>query len=376
MSTFGSVRCAGYGREEIQKSLCRLLESLGGMKQFITPGDLVLLKPNLLSASSPSQCVTTHPEVVRAVAALVIEAKGYPFIADSPGLDGFASVARKTGMADIAKELNIPCKELDDPVPLPMTPGSIFQKIEVSRQAVEADKIINLPKLKTHAQMMLTLGVKNLFGTVVRQRKAEWHYNVGLNRDIFANLHIDIARGLTPVLTILDGIDGMDGQGPGNGRPRHFGLLAASSDPLALDLRICSLLGGNLNDFPLYRAACRRELVPKIEETEAQDFPADFRFKEVDIPRLDSLHLLPSFLDGFGKRHLASRPVQNRKACVRCGKCAALCPAHAMTLSKEGNIDINYELCIRCYCCQEVCPANAISFSKGFILRILEMFRK
>lgn len=365
-----------YDRQKLKAALEALLEDLGGIRKFISAGDRVLLKPNLLSASPPGKCVTTHPEVVRAVAVLVLEAGGRPFIADSPGLDGFAKVGEKTGMARVAEELSIPLEELDNSSPLPMAGGSVFRKIEVSRQALEADAIINLPKLKTHAQMTLTLGVKNLFGTVVRQRKAEWHYKTGLHRDIFADLHLDIARSLAPALTILDGIEGMEGRGPGNGRPRSFGLLAASPDPLALDLSVCSLLGVAPESFPLYRAAKKRGLLPAYEEVRSSSFPEGFVFSDVDIPRLDALHLLPAFLDGFAKRYLSSHPVQNRSKCIRCGKCVSICPAGAMELTMEGRLLIDYEKCIRCYCCQEVCPEDALTFSKGLILRGLELLRR
>jgi len=371
MPSAALFRCGSYEREEVADRLGALLEPLGGMGRFVRPGERVLLKPNLLSASSPERCVTTHPEVVRAAAILVMDAGAHPFIGDSPGLDGFSGVAAKTGMAAVAAELGIPCAELDDPVPLPMAEGSVFQRVEVSRKAVEADRIINLPKLKTHSQMMLTLGVKNLFGTVVRQRKASWHYTVGLDRDVFADLHLDIARSLAPALTIMDGIGGMEGKGPGNGRPRTFGLLGASADPLTLDLRLCALLGADLQAFPLYRSAKRRNLLPKDVGTTAGEFPPDVVFEKVDIPRLDSLHLLPSLLDGFGKRHLSSRPVQRPGNCIGCGKCVEVCPAKAMTRKAQRFIDIDYKKCIRCYCCQEVCPADAIGFSSGFLLRVL-----
>ena len=367
---------ADYDRQKLGAALEALLEDLGGIRKFFSAGDRVLLKPNLLSASPPEKCVTTHPEVVRAVALLVLEAGGRPFIADSPGLDGFSKVGDKTGMAQVAQELSIPLEELDDSSSLPMAEGSVFRRVEVARQALEADAIINLPKLKTHAQMTLTLGVKNLFGTVVRQRKAEWHYKTGLDRDVFADLHLDIARSLASALTILDGIEGMEGRGPGNGRPRFFGLLAASPDPLALDLSVATLLGVAPESFPLYRAAKKRGLLPTYDEVRSPSFPEGFVFPDVDIPRLDALHLLPSFLNGFAKKYLSSRPVQNRERCIRCGKCASICPAGAMELKEDGNLRIDYEKCIRCYCCQEVCPEDALTFSKGILLRGLEFFHR
>ncbi|HCL80179.1 MAG TPA: hypothetical protein DIC53_09465 [Synergistaceae bacterium] len=365
-----------YDASSVLSALRALVDAMGGMGQFVSPGERVLLKPNLLSAEPPDRCVTTHPEIVRAVARLVLEAGGRPFIADSPGLDRFAHVAAKTGMSDVARELGIPCEELTDPEPLSMAEGSLFHRVEVARQALLADKIINLPKLKTHAQMVLTLGVKNLFGTVVRQRKAEWHYNVGLDRGRFADLHLDIARSLRPALTILDGVEGMEGRGPGNGTPRHFGLLAAATDPLALDAAVAGLLGLATDDVPLLRAAKRRGVLP--EHALAGDSPDAFAeaMRDVHIPALDSLHLIPRGLRWMGGSLLASRPRQNRETCIRCGKCVAICPAKAMTLEGDGRIVIDYGRCIRCYCCQEVCPANAIDFSKGLILRALDLLRR
>lgn len=370
------TQCGKYSRNEVENALASMLERFGGMKSIVSRGDNVLLKANMLSASAPDECITTHPEVVRAAAVQTIEAGGKPFIADSPGIDRFSDVARKTGMEEVARELGIPCVELDDPVALPVAEGNVFQRVEVSRRAVEADKIINIPKLKTHAQMMLTLGVKNLFGTVVSQRKAQWHYNVGLRREAFADLHLDIARGLAPRLTILDGVRGMEGRGPSNGKPRDFGILAASSDPLDLDFRVCTLLGAPLEEFPLYRAALRRGLVAGDSRWDAAGLPKGAITPPIELPKLDALHLLPPFLDRFGKRFLASRPVQEKKKCIRCGKCVEICPADAMKLTRAGDIEIDYEKCIRCYCCQEVCPADAVYFSKGLLLRVLECIRR
>ncbi len=370
------IQCGGYGRQGLKAALRSLVEGLGGSSRFFSRGDSVLIKPNMLSASAPDECITTHPEVVRAVVLMALEAGARPFIADSPGLDRFSDVARRTGMEAVARELNIPCVELDDPAPLPPAEGAVFKKVEVSRLALSADRIINIPKLKTHAQMMLTIGVKNLFGTVVSQRKAQWHYNVGLRRESFADLHLDIARGLAPCLTVLDGITGMEGRGPSNGRPRAFGLLAASTDPLDLDFRVCSLLGAPLADFPLYQAALARGLAHEGMDWSAHGLPEGFAIDPVELPELDALHLLPPFLDGLGKRFLTSRPVQDREKCVGCGKCVRICPAGAMRMEDDGRIRIDYGRCIRCYCCQEVCPADAIQFSKGLLLRTLELLRR
>ncbi|WP_286934377.1 MULTISPECIES: DUF362 domain-containing protein [Aminobacterium] len=376
MAVIMLLKQENYEEKSLRKAVEDIFSCFIDAQTPIRPGDSILLKPNLLSASSPDKRITTDPALVKSVAEAVLDRYGHPVIGDSPGLDRFASVAEKTKMNDIARQLQIPLVELTDPIPVNPGPQAKFHRIELARLALESHMIINIPKLKTHAQMLLTLGVKNLFGTVVGQQKASWHYNVGLNRDLFAELHLDIYEALHPVLTILDGIWGMEGHGPGNGTPRFFGLLGASSDTLALDFTICTLLGVNLVHFPLYRAAMRRGMNIKIEDAYFnREMPQAFSFDKVFIPNLDSLHLLPSFLDGISKRFLVSRPIQNRKLCIRCRKCETICAAKAITLDSYGKLSFDYNKCIRCFCCQEVCPNNAIEFQKGIILKILDLFK-
>jgi uncharacterized protein (DUF362 family) len=158
----------------------------------------VLLKPNLLSAHPPERRITTDPEVVRTVARMVLEAGGSPFIGDSPGLDPFKRLASKTGMDEIAQQLGIEIVELSRPTPVSLRSDAVFKKLEIAYQALNADVVINLPKLKTHSQMLLTLGVKNLFGTIVAQRKVEWHHMAGVDRDTFGSLHLDIYLAIKP----------------------------------------------------------------------------------------------------------------------------------------------------------------------------------
>jgi uncharacterized protein (DUF362 family) len=125
----------------------QLLEPLGGMGSFVRAGERVLLKPNMLSVKSPEQAVTTHPAVVRAVAELVREAGGRAVIGDSPGMGGFQRVADKSGIARAAAESGAELVEFNDTVDLP---GSgTFRRFTLARAYWEADKIINLPKLKT-----------------------------------------------------------------------------------------------------------------------------------------------------------------------------------------------------------------------------------
>ena len=225
--------------------------------------------------------------------------------------------------------------------------------------------------------MVLTLGVKNLFGVVVAQRKAEWHYKVGLRRDMFASLLIDIYMGVNPSFTILDGVWGMEGRGPANGKPRNFCLLAGAENALTLDFHICRFLGLPLEEFPLWQAAKLKNL----PETEIQDsdlggdYSHNFKYDNVDIPKLISLRVMPRI--PLIESLLTSKPVQDISKCIQCLRCIEICPAHAIEINKDGlKLDIDYSKCIRCYCCHEFCPKDAIDFKDGLILKMMKLLKR
>jgi uncharacterized protein (DUF362 family)/Pyruvate/2-oxoacid:ferredoxin oxidoreductase delta subunit len=361
----------------VASAIGRAVELLGGISSFVKPGQRVLIKPNLLSAHPPERRITTDPEVVRTVARMVLEAGATPFVGDSPALDPFKRVSLKTGIKQIAEEVGVELVELTQPTAVSLPPGSRFRKLEIARQVLNADVLINLPKLKTHCQMLMTLGVKNLFGTIVAQRKAEWHHMAGVDRDTFAELLLDVHLSSKPALTILDGVWGMEGHGPSNGTPRQLNLFAASRDAVGLDVGICRLLGVPLQSFPLYRVARRRH----VGETDPGrihflgDPPHTFSVRDFKIPELDSLNILPGMFDGFTKRFLVSKPLQKDEICMGCGQCADLCPEEAIEL-EEGKATFDYDRCIRCYCCQEICPQDAIHFRKGLLVRVLNRLRR
>jgi len=379
MSDVLLLRRNEYDREGISSAVEAIFNHFGGAGRFVKSGDKVLLKVNLVAGREPESRVTTDPSVVRAVAKAVLDAGGRPIIADSPGIDNFVKAAQKAGFMDVARDLGIPCVELTDPVLLTTATDASFHKIEVARLALESDVIINLPKMKTHAQMLLTLGVKNMFGCVVAQRKAEWHYKVGLKRDLFASLLLDVWNGTRPALTIIDGVIGMDGLGPTSGKPFPYGVIGGAIDALAMDFWLCRMMGLKFEDFPLWRAAAKRGMAQCSPDVAclAGDFPPSHHWQGIDIPKLASLALIPLLSRmPFGKKleqALTSRPVHRPNCCIYCEKCVAVCKAEAMEL-RGRKLIFDYQKCVRCYCCHEMCPVDAIEFKDGLLMKIVKFF--
>ena len=120
----------------------------------------------------------------------------------------------------------------------------------------EADKIINLPKLKTHEMMTMTCAVKNLFGAVIGTGKAGWHLKAGSSRQLFAKLLLEIYLLKKPTLNIVDAIYAMEGNGPGSGVPIKLGLLIAGANPVAVDV-----IAGRLAGIPADLLHIEREAV-------------------------------------------------------------------------------------------------------------------
>ncbi|NET01735.1 MAG: DUF362 domain-containing protein [Sphaerospermopsis sp. SIO1G1] len=262
------IQAKSYEQQALRESLTTLLEPLGGIAAFVKPGNRVLLKPNLLTGSRPTKECTTRPELVRAVAEMVIEVGGKPFLGDSPAFGSAKGVATANGLLQIAEELNIPIVEFHGK--RYQTVNDNFNHLLLSKEAMDADVIINLPKVKSHMQLTMTLGVKNLFGCVPGKMKAWWHLEAGKDANRFGEMLVETARAINPNLTILDGIIGHEGNGPSGGEPRELGLLAAAENVFALDRAVLEVLKVNPSKVPTVAASQRLGICPQLDEI---DFP-------------------------------------------------------------------------------------------------------
>jgi uncharacterized protein (DUF362 family) len=264
MSTVSLIRAESYEIETLSASLETLLEPLGGMGAFVKPGDRVLLKPNLLTGSRPTKECVTRGEMVYCVAKMVQAVGGKPFMGDSPAFGSAKGVAEANGYLPLLEELNIPIVEFNGK--RYQTVSEELNHLRLSKQAMEADVVINLPKIKSHAQLTMTMGVKNLFGCVPGKMKAWWHMEAGKDANHFGMMLVETARAIAPDLTIVDGIIGHEGNGPSGGEPRELGVLAASADVFACDRALIEIVNVDPNIIPTITASQRLGLCPELAD--------------------------------------------------------------------------------------------------------------
>lgn len=375
------ARCADYDPQGVLAAITSLLEPLGGMSAFVPYGATVLLKPNYLSYKPNDRAVCTHPSVIAAAARLCLDAgAGRVTVGDSPAIGRARGISRKLGLTELLGDLPVEVVDFTEPVEVKAEhPQAVFKTYQVARQIKEADVIVNLAKVKTHAQMTLTLAVKNCFGAVVGLRKSQWHLMAGKDYDYFGRMLVDLYRLVCPALNIVDGVLAMEGNGPSAGKARKLDFLAASADGLALDRVLTGILGFDPSSVPTLRVAGATGSQDAIElHGDSPDSFAVHDFKPARPAKAD----MATFIGRLGRGAISPRPLIDHSRCTRCGQCKKHCPPEVMSLVSRGAripagpdksdemISIDLNGCIRCFCCQEVCPDEAISVKEGWMSRL------
>jgi len=375
------INCPDY--DHVEQRLTNLLALMGGMALFASPGETIVLKPNLLQAAPPEKAVTTHPAVVIAVAQAVKDQGATAVIADSPG-SGYRYNEKtldrvyRTCKMDTAAEKSGAVLNLDttyDAVSFP--DGRLVKRFEVITPVLRADAVFNLCKLKTHVLTGITGAVKNLFGVIPGLAKPGYHAKLR-EKDLFAGALLDLAARVSPRLSIIDAVVGMEGDGPGAGDPRQVGLLLAAPNPLALDVVASEIIGLPRENNPLLIEAEKRDLHPNhLDEIEliGADI-ADLRIPDFALP---STYLSGTGISVWWQKALASMfrgvlsvtPSVRREKCVACGACRDACPVHAITVIEDKHACIDKRKCIRCYCCHEMCPHDAIELRTSRLYRLV-----
>jgi uncharacterized protein (DUF362 family) len=215
-----------------REAIRAVIELAGGL-DFIQPGQTVLLKPAV--NSSNAYPATTDPETVWAVAEMVKEVGGEPFVADrTMFLRSTDESFRETGIHDAAAQAQIPCRPLDDEAAIsvhhPLAENWGGNSIRIYAPVLEADHIINLCTPRTHVLGDFTMAMKNNVGIVNTRSRLSMHIPWGLKERL-----AEIPLVVRASLIVMDGRQGFADKGPDSGPLVNTGFMAAGTDPVAID---------------------------------------------------------------------------------------------------------------------------------------------
>lgn len=360
MSLVSIIRCADYEKEKVFQAVHEVLEVLGGMSSYVKSGQTVLLKPNMLSAKAPEQAVTTHPTVLEAVVNEVQRVGGKVWIGDSPSgvLKGVERCWENTGFLNVAEKTGSRLIKFEAAGTLVRERNG--RKYHIAKAVLEADVIINLPKFKTHGFTLYTGAIKNLYGTLPGFQKALYHKALP-HPDKFSQILVDLYDIIRPVLHLMDGITGMEGNGPSTGNRRNVGLLLASEDGIALDAVSSAIMGFKTGEVDAIRLAAGESLgETKLDHIHIpQGDLKNYIIRDFNLPSNRLMKFVPAFLVRWAGNFLWVRPKADFLKCTGCALCAKGCPVQAIDMIENHPV-MDYSKCINCLCCNESCPENAI----------------
>jgi len=358
------VRCPAYEAEALSRAVRRSLELLGGLDDWLKPGTKVFAKINHLSPHAPpDRAICTHPLFVREVLRALLERNVRLTVGDDVSF-GQGDEFLTSGLRQACAEVNVPLVNLREcgfeSIPLR---GEVLTSIYVAKPVLEADLVLNLPKLKTHSFTIFTGAVKNMYGVIPYGLRLDGHHRF-LRNDQFSRMLVDVFSAVPRQFTIMDAVIGMEGEGPSSGAPKRIGLILAGADGVAVDAVASSIAGYHpLDIFTTLDAQARGLGVgelglidvagEKLEEVRARDFR----------PSLAATALfrrwLPSFLYAYVSGQLILTPEVVGAKCTACLDCIKICPATTIRLERDKAL-VDEAGCIHCLCCHEACSYESI----------------
>lgn len=247
----------------IKAAVAKAVElSIGSLDAIIKEGQTVLIKPNLAFQAPPESFAVVDPRTVEAVVAYVKENSkaAKVVVGDNPSLGMHVGRAKPAfeaaGMEEAARlggADEVIYFDETEVVPFDIPGAKIFKNAAVFKPFLDADVVINLPKMKVHLAGTVTLGLKNWNGIIPNVHPSDQQQ--GAHRIDLGQKMADLYRIRKADLTIIDGIIGMEGQGPHAGSPIEMNLIIAGQDTVAVDAVTATIMGFQPMEIPAVRCA-------------------------------------------------------------------------------------------------------------------------
>ena len=246
------LRCPGYHSRLLLENIERIWQSSGSRQNLCSAR--VLIKPNLINARrGPLPC--TQGAFILSAARWFVQSGSRVVVGDSPAFGTASSVLRSLGIIEELRHMGVTISDFKEVRPV-MLPCGIRAKL--AADALDCDLLVNLPRVKAHIQLRLTMAVKNYFGCLAGMRKSLWHMVYGGEPARFESLIIDFLKVLPGGITLMDGIVAMHRSGPMDGSPYPLQVMAGSVNPVAADRAMLEIIGLDPERSPLM-AICRQQ---------------------------------------------------------------------------------------------------------------------
>ncbi len=326
----------------------------------------VLLKPNILGPFTPESNVNTSPQVVGALVERVRAAGGEVTVADNPGARGYGAVEKSgsiSGIMDASKGAFANIATEVEAIRLPRSGATV----NISKMIREADVLVSVPKFKTHVLTRISGAMKNSFGFVVGGDKSKMHRE--LSAGDFSLMLTEVYGLRPPDLVVMDGVVGMEGNGPSAKTLYPVGKILASDNGVALDAVMTHMMRMKPEKIAMLRHA--REMRLGEIDLKRMDIVGDsaplekFRKPIPSIPQLIPIAVMDRFYPDLDRPRFLVDP----GACNSCRGCEDICPGGAIKMV-DGHPTYDYEKCIACYCCMELCSQQAIELVDSFRMRV------
>jgi len=330
-----------------------LKESIAEIFQDLRITDLkdkkVFVKPNMLRAAKPDEAVITNPQLISETVLHLLNAGAHVLVGDNSAPD---RTSDELEIAEYCGFINASHGQFRNIGRYPKKlkrQNNMLQEVYVSREILDCDILMSLPKFKVHDLTTMSAAIKNHFGLIPGGLKPYVH-SLFPKIDDFSRVLLEIYEIRPPDIIIVDCLNVIDARG------KKFapGLLIVGENGHAVDYTCALIAGINPYIIPTLKIAKDDglfdhediEYIGELEKIKGFALPFRFPFRNSVV----------EFVAQILYRIWLSRvPVVNSALCSRCLSCENVCPKRALR-----NQVIDYNKCIKCYCCIEVCPNKAI----------------